>query len=264
MKRFKLSYKTLILVAAFFVAMAATVPATAADLLPKAQCRELVQRIASGYSDWKVAELNGKVLGLGLPVNPSVKIYMEKGIFLAVSARAPFVGEAGRIEIDADSLLVVNKMKRVYAKEPVSCMQDFCPVGLEDLQTLLLARIAVMGKGQLFPSGWKDVYVYCGDDGYVVVPLEKYQPEGAEYGYMVDADGKLMSMASTLGSPDTFMSMGYNFSDGIDIALQFVSPKRSMGATLDLDNPKWNGKAPDRFTPTSRFRRVGLREVLKF
>lgn len=260
MKRFKLSYKTLVLLAAFFVAMAAA----AADRLPKDQVRELVQRISSGYTDWKVAELNGKVLGLGLPVNPSVKIYMEKGKFLAVSARAPFVGEAGRIEIDADSLLVVNKMKRVYAKEPVSRMQDFCPVGLEDLQTLLLARIAVMGKGQLSSSGWKDVKVFCGDDGYVVVPLEKYQPEGAEYGYMVDDDGKLISMASTLGSPDTFMSMEYDCSDGIDIALQFVSPKRSMGATLDLDNPKWKGKAPDRFTPTSRFRRVGLREALKF
>ncbi len=69
------------------------------------------------YTDWTQLRMSGKLRISSLPVTPSLKLYMKKGQELTISASAILVGEVFRVELNRDSLFIVNKLKKVYCKE---------------------------------------------------------------------------------------------------------------------------------------------------
>ena len=88
------------------------------SLLQKAPEREsakVVEKMAERFSSWNTVMLSAQLQMDGLPLSPSLKIFMEKGKSMSMSVRAPFIGEAGRLEFANDTVVAVNKMKNVYA-----------------------------------------------------------------------------------------------------------------------------------------------------
>ena len=54
-----------------------------------------------------------------------------------------------RADVDTDSVLVVNKLAKTYAREPVQRLLEFYPYFIGDVQSLLLGRIIILGAGEL-------------------------------------------------------------------------------------------------------------------
>ncbi len=46
-------------------------------------------------------------------------------------------------------MLVVNKLAKTYAREPVQRLLEFYPYFIGDVQSLLLGRIIILGAGEL-------------------------------------------------------------------------------------------------------------------
>lgn len=230
-----------------------------------ARKREAARTISDSYFQWQSVEIDGKLRMDGLPVSPSVRIFMQKSRLVAISLRAPLLGEVGRFEVDTDSLLAVNKMKKVYVKAPLSELTDVFPVSVDDLQALLLGRVAVGSAGALAPDNAELVDIFDdGDGGWLVVPVDELQPDVAAYGYQVALSGRLAAFLATSSGGSTSVALLYDYPDGgTDIDVIIDTPKRKSEAFLSLDAPRQNPKPLARFRFSQKYRQVSFRDFLK-
>ena len=191
-------------------------------LLDLAQKRAVIDSLAIVWQPWESVAVNGKLKMAGLPLSPSLKMYMERDRSIMISVRAPFVGEAGRVEIVNDTLLAVNKLNKIYVEEPISKALSYYPGTLSDLQNLLLGRIVIPGVGMLEHGMAEAVDIYDGNDGTcTIVAAEGNMLPGFMYGYSVDPMEGMMRMAVLPESlPSTQVIIDYIFFDrGYDMTL---------------------------------------------
>lgn len=228
--------------------------------------REIVDSIISPWQPWTRVVINGKLKMAGLPMKPSVKIFMERDSSVFISVRAPFVGEVGRAEITDSTLLVVNKMKKVYVEEPIKSALSAYPGGLSDIQELILGRISLPGLGTLSHDIEESVDIYNEADGTIsLVVDEEASIPGFNYGYVIDKEfWPIALLVLPESNPDVSVTLIYDyFEDGYDFSLFYKSDKRNFEATLELDEPEWEGNSFERISLNKKFRRVELQEFMK-
>lgn len=223
-----------------------------------------ISRLTSTYTDWNSCELSGKLYMDGLPLNPSVKIYMEKGRKLMLSIRASILGEVGRIEISDGNILAVNKLKKVYVWEKVSNLMGGLPITVSDIQDALLGRAFLIGEGTLSMNNYALATIECYDsDNWIIVPLSRPQGLHADYGFSADGNARLRMLFAVYGN-DLTGSLEYAYQGKkTDITFTFTEGTKGMDARLSLDAPKWNATAMGSFKPDKNYRKVGINEFLK-
>lgn len=220
--------------------------------------------IVKNYTDWDTAELSGKLKMPGLPLSPSLKIFMVRDELLRISVRASFLGEVARLEIDRDSVLIVNKMKRNYCKESISDFLSSYPAGISDLQSVLLARIVFPGYGLLSNINASDVDFYPVDNGgWMVVPDEKMQFPGFKYGYLTFADGNISGWIVTPDNSDNETSAVYSYNNGTDIDITVNKGMKDINISLQLDKPVFGSAGFDPLTLNSRYQRLTIKDFIR-
>lgn len=235
-------------------------------LLDSAQKEAVIDSLAIAWQPWESVAVNGKLKMAGLPLSPSLKMYMERERSIMISLRAPFVGEAGRVEIVNDTLLAVNKLNKIYVEEPISKALSYYPGTLSDLQDLLLGRIVLPGVGLLGHDMAEAVDIYAEEGGAcTIVAAEGNMLPGFMYGYSVDAMEGMMRMAVIPESlPSTQVIIDYIFFDrGYDMTLKYLSPKKTYQADIQWDEPVWGAAPFDRIKLGAKYRRVDLESFVK-
>lgn len=225
----------------------------------------VVDSIVSPWEEWNDVSINGKLKMAGLPVSPSVKIFMQRDSAIYISLRAPFVGEVGRAEITDSTVLVVNKMKKIYVEESLEKVFSFYPGSLYDLQNLLLGRVALPGLGILSHDVEDSVDIYAEEDGtFSLVVAEESEIPGINYGYVFDSGfWPVALLVLPQQTPDVSVTLGYEYyENGYDMTVFYRSDKRNYQATLELDEPEWEGRPFDRLSISSKYRKVDLKEFM--
>ncbi len=228
--------------------------------------RMVVEAMDSARYDWETITLSGKLKMAGLPLSPSVKIFMQRDSSVMISLRAPLMGEVGRAEIFTDSLLVVNKMKKTYVKESLEKALSYYPGTLSDVQNLILGRVVIPGFGALDAEHCEAVEIYAEDgDVFSLIPSEMAQTEGFSYGYVIDdyarPEALLVMPAEAEG---VSVTLGFEYYDnGYDLAVTYLSPKKNYSATLELDNPVEGGSPIDRIKINSRYTQLTFQQFMK-
>lgn len=236
------------------------------------------------YNNWETVEMTGKLRASGLPLNPTVKLYMARGSEISISVRAPFVGEAGRIEICGDTLTAINRMKRVYCKESLSGILSGYPGFVSDLQSLLLGRIVVLGSGELsfVNAALMDVSVseastFGGNPGW------RFEQQGLgelvsglSLAYVATSAGRLSDLELNMAVPqkdddgenasrDISVGLRYSYPDsGLDISI--VKGKGNLMnevAMLDFNSIKWKADRPAPVKLGDRFRQVSIKDFFR-
>lgn len=216
----------------------------AQEPLAKKERREVVEAISSPWNDWQTLTISGKLKMAGLPLSPSVKIYMEKDSIVRISLRAPLMGEVGRAEIDGDTLLVVNKMKKTFVKEPLDSVMSRYPVTLSDVQSLLMGRVVIPGFGTLTEECAEMVELFPEEGGeYSLIPSEEMELEDFNYGYLIDSDMlPTVLMVIPVGKPEVSVNVTYDYDpNGYEIFVSYQSPEKIYSGTLQLDYPQEGG-----------------------
>lgn len=237
-----------------------------AGTLTLSQKREVIDSLTLGWPDWQTAGINGKFKMAGLPVSPSVRIFMERGRSILLSLRAPLLGEVGRAEISDSVAIVVNKMAKIYVEEPLSKILSFYPGGISDIQDLLLGHMVFPGSGRLSTDIAGNIDIFTGDDGsVVVVPGAEMLLPGINYGYTVNpSEGEMTLLAMPEGEEDTYGQLDYTFyENGCDLAFRFISPKKNYRATLELEDPDWNARPIDPIRLNGKYSRVDIDKFMK-
>lgn len=218
------------------------------------------------YTDWHTVELNGKLENDRLPVSPSVRIFMEKGKRLQISLRAPFLGEVGRIDISNDSLLAYNKLKKVYCREPLGDILREAPARIEDLQSLLLARVFILNRGTLSPANADGITFSEEPDCWLALPVEQPLDGRVQYGFTIDDDGTLTALYATMPEAASELSLLVEYfyekkKTVIDVA--FNKSDRLTQATLTLNAPKWGATPMQPVKTGSGWRRTDVTGFIK-
>ena len=253
--------------------------ADAQDEITGKEKKEVVKEIVAGYKNWNKAGFQAKVKMDLLPVDLTMKVYMEKGKLTLISLRAPFIGEAARIEMDKDSVLLVNKLKKRYCSLPLDDVERAIPNVMDYVQSTLLGRIVIAGYGQLSTSNAKYMTLLSGSDSiYLAVPD---MPEGVNgtYGYQLDAEKLLTMIMMAWGSPDTVVDDNgnevYAFKASLTIPIEYRRNRIYAGvelqfrdrlytAELEADPVEWGAKGFDRFTLGRGYSRGSVKEVMRF
>ena len=226
--------KTLI---CFLLALTMAVPACAQNF------NAVINDIIDSYMPWQSAEFSGKLKTDKLPVSPNVKIYMVRDSLLQISVRAPLLGEVGRLNLTHDEVLVVNKMKKIYCQEPAEKLFDIYPSFLPDIQSLLRARIMILGSGELGMEN--SMAVEVDDDGegnWLVVPQTEPGAIPFNYGYMVGAGSRTKALVATVPGKGSLEIQYTYLNRGMQMQIALDRDKgKKFEAQLDFSSVRWGG-----------------------
>lgn len=217
------------------------------------------------YPVWNVATLQGKLKMQGLPVSPSLKIYMEKDELIDLSLRAPLVGEVGRLVLTQDTALIVNKMNKTYVKEEISSFLKYYPGGLGDVQNLLLARFFLPGFDLNEIEIAEVLDIYSDGSQFNLVPKGSAKIQGVRYGYVVnEVFQPLALIVMPENRPDVEITAEYNYTlQGYDINLNFTDGNFGSGMVLELKNAEWSGTRPKEINLDNKYRQVTIEEFMR-
>lgn len=218
------------------------------------------------YRDWETARISGKLRLSSLPVTPSLKIYMKRNKELIVSASAIFVGEVFRAELTEDSLLIVNKLKKVYCKESGEKLKEIYPTLCEELQSVLLGRMIVPGSGTLSEANIEKVTIETENELRKISPSLAGLPLDIGLYYLLDNVGRISNLKVEGENKAMLFCLNYDWKgDGgveMDASVRRKN-KSNLQFEIDLDSPQWGGKPLSAFKLGGGYKRVGLQDFFK-
>ena len=224
--------------------------------------------IRAGYdSDWQRLSMQGRLIFDALPIRPNVKIYMERGKSVIMSARAPIMGEVARIEINRDSVTMINKYNRTYCSYDAGGILGKSTDFMADVQDILLGQVAFPGRGRISHDlASRSQWIEIPGQGTLIYPGADLQLPGADYGYVMDPDGwQLRSFALLIAGAQTLLETTYLYGDeGWTLGLRATVKDRPMEGEMQLSYPDYS-PTPLGFTDAGKkYRKTDLKGLLKF
>ena len=216
------------------------------------------------YVDWDKVSLQGKLKMEGLPLSPTVKVFMQKDSLISMSIRAPFIGEAARIDITPDVITAVNKMNKTYVQENIEEFLKYYPGDISDLQDLLLARFFLPGYNVSEISLDDLIDIYYEDNQYNVIPKGEAEIDGIKYGFVVDSlFNPLMLIILPEENPDIELTALYDYkSRGYDLILNYQEGERIIAMDIEFKEPEWKGDIPKDIDLDKKYRKLSFGEFI--
>ncbi len=261
------------LLALFAILLSAPAFADQPQPLPKEEADQALLTAMATYPDWKSVEFNGSLQYPGLPLKPSVKIYMVKDSLIQISARAPFVGEVMKGEISKSGIIIVNKFKKTYCQESADNLLDIYPGVISDVQSLLLGRVVLFGTGELSPDNCSLVDVYSAEEAgagpevgaeWVMVPPQGEGLIDLSYIYGIAANGRTSELAFSLPSKNISVTLDYEYGNGLTLDGTYTKGSNITSLSLRFNSVKWGGTPVGQIAPSSNYKRVGISGIFKF
>ncbi len=230
------------------------------------EAQNILKEIAASYTRWDKLSMDSKLKMDALPINPSMKVYMEHAEAITISLHVPIVGEVGRVELTTDSITIANRLKKVYVQESLERTIGKMDMSLLDVQDLLLGRVFLLSQGTLTSSLASQMDVTQSDDDNRIVTPKKQNPL-ADYGFLVAAsDGStLKTYATAQGGTYSAIANYDNRSDGRrNIDLSVKAGSKTYTATIECDKPvTLNPKAISPIKFTSKWKKVTFKELMQ-
>lgn len=228
-----------------------------------------VDSIQVGYdSEWAELSMEGKLQFDGLPVRPTVKIYMKRNESIIMSARASIFGEVARVEISRDSLTIINKHSKTYLSYPLGKVVDSYPGGIADIQDIMLGEVAIPGKGHMtheLAAACAWAYLEA-QDAVLLYPSADLQIPGADYGFLLDpSDWHLLSFALGIPKSAAFLETEYQYGEqGWTMKLNMELKERPYTGMLELTYPNYSPTPLEPTKITDKYRKVDFKNLMKF
>ena len=217
------------------------------------------------YTEWEKVTLTGKLKMKGLPLSPSIRVYMEKDQLIELSIRVTFMGEVGRIIMTPEEVLGINKIKKTYTKENIDKFLKYYPGNFSDVQEMLLGRVVFPGFGVIndIVADYIDVSV-IDEVNFAAVPNETASIPGFDYGYLINsAFSPSVLLVVPTNREDINFTVSYSYEkSGYDLIFSFTEGNKGMSATLDFNNPQWSGD-PLKAIGYEKYRELSMIDFLK-
>lgn len=180
----------------------------------------------------------------------------------------------GRIDIEGDTLLAVNKMKRVYCKESLAGIKYDYPDIIGDIQSLLLGRAVALQSGELSEANadFFDFRSLPADSIHSEAAWSLTFPRGRSdedefgYEYRINSIGQTEKLTLELSTSDheLALALDYTYLDkGFDLDISFTRDfNKKFDALIEFNDIDWEANAPSPVSLNSRFTRVGIKQFI--
>lgn len=245
----------------FFILLLGAVPVKSQSVMPPANIEPVLENLIRSYSPWVSAEFNGKLKYDKLPFSPTIKMYMVRDSLIQISVRAVLLGEVARIEMTPQRLTVINKMNKTYCSEPTDNLLDMYPVIISDIQNIFLARVTILGSGELGYDNAGIVTVKAdGNNGWMLLP-QTDGLLGLRYGYLIGQNSRTNALEALLpGVLD--LEVLYSYANkGMQMDIQASAKKKKYSAALDFTSVKWGG-SPMSPVKLQNYRQKGINDFI--
>ena len=195
------------------------------------------------------------------------RLNVEQGKQFRLILNAPLLGfELGRIEVDRDSVTIVNKMDKLYATEAIDDARILADAGLnvEALQCLFLGRVYVPGRGEAHVGDYRRLsWTRTAADNIEGI----YNSADYAVRYTIDSEGRVRNTEVTI--PDKDIRVTWDYTDYLRLQTgtfpteQRVSLQLSKNeeAGISLASPNLNAGKWDPFDPEDKYQRVTMSEL---
>lgn len=195
---------------------------------------------------------------------------MVEGKHLMLAVNAPLLGfEVARVEMEHDSVWIINKFDKTYAIGTFTEMQERLgtDVSLEALQCLLIGRMYLPGRGAAAASDFKQFMWTTMVDGSLVG--EYSQDARYTITYVIGENNRLKEVVLKVPARDVevrwsyekYASVGKTFWPGSETLSAHIADKQVKGemtlGTPTFSIPMWN-----RFVPSRGYKRVSVVELM--
>lgn len=241
---------------------------SASHLMTVEEIAVATDSIMANYdSDWKELSMQGKLSFTGLPMRVSVKVYMKRGESVILSARAPLLGEVARVEMCQDSIVFINKHTHTYNTQTFVGLISDPQTYLCDLQDILLGQVAFPGNGRLTAdNALKSRWISMPEDNTLIYPSEELQVEGTEYGFVMDSScWQLRTFVMMLQKAGIVVETSYIYGvDGWTLGIEISLNKKTLNGEVQLSYPDYNPTQLEFTRLGDKYRRVEVKDLLKF
>lgn len=129
---------------------------------------------------------------------------MERDKVIRISLRTPLMGEIGRMEIDNEKVLAVNKYNNKYSYISMDKVNELCGMTVNNIQDLIMARVFCIGKSK--PD--KSMFEYEENNGMTaIIPINK--PDYYSYGFVIDNSFNLLCTLCEM--QDNLLTINYKY-----------------------------------------------------
>lgn len=224
----------------------------------------VTEDVVLSYPSWHNVEFSGKISADKLPIKPTIKIYMLRDSLIQLSARVPLMGEVARVTVTPTTISLVNKYKKTYCEEDASNLMDFYPSGLSDLQSFLLARAVVLGKGEINGPVSELADVNRLDNGNItIIPFTEPGIVPFSYGYLLSPSLRTLATLVNIAGKAS-LELQYKYEErGMQIDALYDNMKgKKVNVKLDFNTVKWGGREMPA-VKTSGFTKLGFKDFFK-
>ena len=226
------------LIAILIMGLASAMAQNAAQL---AGNNPVITDIINSYSPWQSVTYDGKLKMAGLPVTPTLKMYFEKDSLIQVSIRVPLLGEIGRMDMTRDEITVVNRMKKTYCRESTSQLLSIYQNVISDIQSIFLARVTLLGQGELSPDNFMSVAVQDdGNGGWLLLP----DTDGIldfNYGYLIGQNSRTQALVASY-KETLMLQIEYGYANkGEQMEIEVDHKGKKFNVAFDFSSVKWGG-----------------------
>lgn len=224
------------------------------------------------YEPWEMVTLEGKLKMEGLPLTPTLKIFMQKDSLIDVSIRAPFFGEVGKLIMAGDSVTVINKMNKTYNKSggirwlrPEIENENARGIGIRDIQELLLGRFFLPGF-DVDEVDVEDLTEIIVEDSQInVLPIGDAVIPGIQYAYAVDDFfNPLMLVIIPENENGIEFDVVYTRKlKGYDMEFMANLGSKRMDAIIEFKDPEWKGDLP-KTIDLKKYKETGIEGVMRY
>jgi len=230
--------------------------------LDEKQAAKWLSSLAGSYTAWQKMSLSGSLNVKKLPIDPSVKIYMERGSLVIISLRVPLLGEVGRMELDSREALVINRRGKCYTRMSTASLLNRVGVNLTDFQDLLLGRVFLAGSAPLSKDN-VELFTLSETPGGAYMVAPRKQRDDAEYGFTLHPDGKMM-LAVAFTTDEAYLLQNEYTHSGTDtsVTMSITAGRKNYTGTLTYEAPNLKPKPIERITLDSKWKEVSLKALV--
>lgn len=148
-----------------------------------------------------------KVGDSGRRIGANYKIIKDS--IMQVSVRVPILGEAFRLDLTPDKIVIIDRLKGQYASERFADSKALKSVDLNyyNLQSLLTNSLFVPGKKEVERSDYSKFKININDN---MLMLQAAGKPDLMYSFAVDASEKIISLLVTKKSLDNTLQFTYS------------------------------------------------------
>ncbi len=218
--------------------------------------------------DYNCMQVKGKVLLQGKP-NLPMRLNMEENQNFKLQINAPLLGfEVGRLEVDRDSVTLVDKMDKLYTRQAIRDFAFFTDNGIDvrTLQCVFMGRMCLPKHGECQVKDFSKFIWTSNDDGTVVGTREE---EKYKLSYTINAKGQVTLTRLEIADKGVEVLWAYtewyNLAVGCSPSKSHLTVKtRSSNYEVDFsyNQPNIDAQPWPEFEPSEKYKSMDPFELL--